>query len=174
MKKTKKTKKFKFSKLDKQDKALLTTMAALVVLVAVLAVIALNLKNNEQNEKANIVIPVLETNTQNEISVDLTDMEKGDTKEYIFKVTNYKVRDINEKKIKYSISITPSLSASVKLYKNGSDENLIKTNSNGSNSTYTITKNILEKNKKDEDSYHLIIEALNSPENKDRITLKTF
>ena len=100
MKKTKKTKKFKFSKLDKQDKALLTTMAGLVVLVAVLAVVALNLKNNEQNEKANIVIPVLEENTQNEISVDMSEMKKGDTKEYIFKVTNYKVRDINEEKIK--------------------------------------------------------------------------
>ena len=126
MKKTKKTKKFKFSKLDKQDKALLTTMAGLVVLVAVLAVVALNLKNNEQNEKANIVIPVLEENTQNEISVDMSEMKKGDTKEYIFKVTNYKVRDINEEKIKYSISVTPTLSASIKLYKNNSDDNLIK------------------------------------------------
>lgn len=172
MKKIKKTKKFKFSKLDKQDKALLTTMAGLVVLVAVLAVVALNLKNNEQNEKANIVIPILEENTQNEISVDMSEMKKGDTKEYIFKVTNYKVRDINEEKIKYSISVTPTLSASIKLYKNNSNDNLIKNKNNEVNSTFTITNNVLEKSKKVEDSYLLIIEAKNTPSKQEKITLK--
>ncbi len=172
MKKIKKTKKFKFSKLDKQDKALLSTMAALVVLVAALSVVALNLKNNEQNEKANIVIPMLEENAQNEISVDLADMEEGDTKEYIFKVTNYKIRDINEEKIKYSISVTPALSANIKLYKNNSNKNLIKNNTNEVNSTFTITNNVLAKDKKVEDSYLLIIEAKKTPTKNEKITLK--
>lgn len=35
-------------------------------------------------------------------------MKKGETKEYIFKVSNYKKREVNEKELDYEIVITPS------------------------------------------------------------------
>lgn len=159
-------KKFDFKKLDKQDKALLSTIALLVVLVIVLAAIALNLKNNEQNKKANIVIPILEEQTQNEISVDLSEMKKGDTKEYIFKVSNYKLSDVNEEKINYDIEISTSENVSIELYKGDSDKNLL------SGEDYVIENNKLPKNKKTEDIYRLIIKATNSLTTTDKITLK--
>lgn len=164
-KQSKKKKKFNLKDLDKQDKALLGTLALLIVLVAVLAVIALNIKNNEQNKKANIVIPVLEEQTQNEISVDLSDMKKGETKEYIFKISNYKQAEVNEKEITYDIIITSSESAKIKLYKGDSKKNLLAEDLN-------VEDNKLPKDKKTEDEYHLIIEATKEPGKTDKITLK--
>lgn len=165
-KNSKKKNKFNFKKIDKQDKALLGTIGLLIILVVILTLVALNLKNNEQNQKANIVIPVLEEQTKNEISVDLSDMTKGETKEYIFKVSNYKQGTVNSKNVEYDIIITSSESATIELYKDDSKDNLLK------NNVLTIENNILEKGKKIEDEYHLIIKATNEPSETDKITLQ--
>lgn len=151
---------------SKQDNALLGTFITLIVLVIVLAAVALNMKNISTNDKANIVIPVLEANSESEISVDISDMTKGDTKEYIFKVSNYKNKSVIEEDITYDIGITPSENASIKLYKNSSEKNLIDEND------LLIEDNKLPKNNKTEDEYHLIIEAISNPETKDVITIK--
>ena len=60
----------------------------------------------------------------------------------------------------------------IKLYKNNSNKNLIKNNTNEVNSTFTITNNVLAKDKKVEDSYLLIIEAKKTPTKNEKITLK--
>ena len=161
-----KTKKFSIKNLDKQDKALLGTMASLIVLVIVLGVIAINLKNNEQNVQANITIPILEKQTQNEISVDLSEMSNNETKEYIFKITNYKQADVNEIKIDYDIVIDTSDCVKLELYKDGSEENLLD------DENYKIEDNTLPKDEKATDEYHLIITTISEPSETDKITLK--
>ncbi len=162
----KKKDKINSKKLDKQDKALLGTMGLLLVLIIVLMVVAINLKATTSSSKANITIPVLESKTQNEISVDLSEMHSGETKEYIFKIENYKGKEINTKDISYDIVITPSESASIKIYKGDSTKNLII------NNDYKIENNKLPKDKKTEDEYHMIIKAIKTPMKKDKITLK--
>lgn len=151
---------------SKQDNALLTTFIILVILVIALTVVALNMKNISNKEKANITIPVLEKNSESEISVDISDMNKGDKKEYIFKVTNFKDRILLNNNITYDISITPSENATVKLYKNNSDKNLISEND------LLIENNKLPKKDKTSDEYHLIIEANQQPSSKEVITIK--
>lgn len=165
-KNSKKTNKLNLKKLDKQDKALLVTLALLVVLVVTLAVVALNLKNTVSKEKANIVIPILEAKTQNEIGVDLSGMSVGETKEYIFKVSNYKGKDVNKKELTYDILITPSESATIELYKNDSKKDLVAEND------YELEDNKLSKKKKTEDEYHMIIKTTKKPEKKDKIAIK--
>ena len=150
----------------KQDNALLATFGILVVLVIVLTVVALNMKNLTEEEKANIVIPVLEVGTESEISVDISDMKKGEKKEYIFKVSNYKNKEVIEETLQYDIGITPSEHAKIKLYKNGSNTNLYDEND------LLIEDNKLPKSKKTEDEYHMIIETTSTPESKDVITVK--
>lgn len=166
-KKSKKANKINLKKLDKQDKALLGTMALLIVLVAVLAIMALGLKNNNNsNKKVNIIIPILEEKTQNEIGVDLSQMSIGETKEYIFKVSNYKSREVNKKNVKYDIVITSSENATIELYKEDSNKNLV------AKENYEIKGNKLPKNKKSEDEYHMIIKVTKKPTKTDKITLK--
>ncbi len=160
-KKTKTNKKV----LDKRDKVLLVAFAALLVLVAVLLGVALNLKNSS-NVKANITIPILTKTSTNELSVDLSEMTAKEEKEYIFKVSNYKGKEVANTNITYTINITPSENASIELYKNSSKNNLLEGNN------YTITKNSLPKSKKKEDEYHLIIKVKNTPAKNDRISLK--
>ena len=165
-KNSKKKSNFNFKKLDKQDKALLGTMALLLILVIVLAIVALTLKNNAANKKANITIPILEKQTQNEISVDLSEMAAGETKEYIFKISNYKDKDVNDKAITYNIEITPNDNATIKLYKEESTKDLL------AEKDYEITDNKLPKDKKTEDEYHMIIKTTKKPAKEDKITLK--
>lgn len=159
------TKKSKMKKLDKQDKILLITLVLLIILVIALLISALNLKNKE-SKKANITIPILEKQTKNEISVDLSEMASGETKEYIFKVSNFKDKVVNEKNANYNILITPSKNAIVELYKKGSTKNLVAKN------VYEIENNKLPKNKKTEDEYHMIIKTTKTPNKTDKIVLK--
>lgn len=165
-KSSKKTKKTKLKKLDKQDKILLGTLGLLIILVIILTITALNLKDKASTKKVNITIPILEEQTKNEISVDLSEMTAGETKEYVFKISNYKDKDINKNNINYDILITPSKNATIQLYKNGSTKNLVAKNN------YEIEDNKLQKNKKLEDEYHMIIKTTKTPERKDRIVLK--
>lgn len=150
----------------KQDNALLITFVILVILVIVLTIIAINMKNAKEKEKANIIIPVLEKNAESEIGVDISQMKKGESKEYIFKVSNYKDKDINEEVLTYDIDVTPSEKAKIKLYKNGSNKNLIDEDD------LLIEENKLPKKDKTEDEYHMIIEVTSQPDSQDKITLK--
>ena len=158
-------KKKPFKKMDKQDKTLLGTFIVLTIIVIVLASIAISQKNAQKNENVNIIIPVLEEQTQNEISVDLSSMKPGDNKEYTFKISNYKQEEINKHKINYEIAITKAECVEIELYKGNEKENLLK-------NKMVVENNILPKNKKTEDEYLLIIRTKTKPSKTDKITLK--
>lgn len=148
------------------EKILMLIFIVMIIIVIVLAVIAINLKNKAEKEKTNITIPIIETNSQSEISVDISEMKKGDTKEYIFKITNYKDKEIIDKKISYNIDITPSDKVSLKLYKNDIKSNII------TDSDMLVENNELLKNEKNEDEYRMIIDVIETPEETDNITIK--
>lgn len=158
-------KKPRLKKMDKQDKTLLGTFIVLTIVVIVLASIAISQKNSQKNKKVNITIPVLEEQTQNEISVDLSGMKPGENKKYIFKVSNYKQEEINKHKINYEIAITKAECVEIELYKGNTKENLLK-------DKMIVENNILPKNKKTEDEYLLIIIPKTKPAKNDKITLK--
>ncbi len=165
----KKNKKFNLKKLDKQDKALLGTLVSLLILVAVLGIVALNMK--EGIEEANITIPILEEASRNEISVDLADMKAGDTKEYVFNVTNFRDNDVNKKKVTYEIEVINAPCATITIKKNENSKTDFQTHTIKNENT-KLTDNKLPKNQKTTDTYHMTIKAIETPSKGEKITLK--
>lgn len=151
-------------KVTNQEKALLIVFFLLCLLVIGLLIAVIRIKNQGTN-KANVLIPVLKESMESEIGVDLSSLKASEEKEYVFKIANYKGSEVNKQEIKYDINITPSESATIELYKNNSKTNLLADNN------YKLLDNVLMKNKKTEDEYHLLIKMKSKPINNDKITI---
>lgn len=153
--------------LTKQDMVLLGTFIALIILVSALGLYAMNIeKIAKANSTADITVPVLEEQSESEISVEISDMQKGDTREYTLVVANYKDDKVLDKVLSYNIDITPSETANVKVYKNESSTNLL------TNDDLSIENNKFKAGKKTEDTYKIIIEVTAAPQAHEKITIK--
>ena len=161
-----KTKKNVKKEMSKQDKTLIATFIGLIILVAVLGIVALNLDNIHKDDNQDLVIPVLEENSESEFSVEVADLEEGATKEYILVVSNYKDKQVLEKSITYDVDITPTESVEVKVYKNSSNDNLL------TEDDLLIENNKFKAKKKTEDTYKVVITAKEKPTETEKITLK--
>ena len=70
---------------------LLLVFLVLLIVVIILGIKAFTMRDTGiDSVEADIVIPVIEENTNNTIQVDLSEMSIGGLQEYIFKVSNYK------------------------------------------------------------------------------------
>ena len=152
--------------MSKQDKTLIATFIGLIVLVAVLGIVALNLDNIHKDDNQDLVIPVLEANSESELSVEVADLEEGATKEYILVVSNYKDKQVLEKSITYDVDITPTESVEVKVYKNNSSDNLI------TEDDLLIENNKLKAKEKTKDTYKIVIKAKQQPKKQEKINIK--
>ena len=161
-----KTKKNVKKEMSKQDKTLIATFIGLIILVAVLGIVALNLDNIHKDDNQDLVIPVLEENSESELSVEVADLEEGATKEYILVVSNYKDKQVLEKSITYDVDITPTESVEVKVYKNNSSDNLI------TEEDLLIENNKLKAKEKTEDTYKIVIKAKQQPKKQEKINIK--
>ena len=162
----KKNAKKKTKKLEKQDKMLILTFIGLIALVVVLGVVALNLDNIYKDDSNDLTIPILEEHSESELSVEAKGLKKDDSKEYILVVTNYKEKEILEKAITYDLDITPTENIEVKVYKNNSSDNLI------TEDDLLVENNKLSAKKKIEDTYKVVIKAIKTPKDKEKITIK--
>lgn len=161
-----KTKKNVKKEMSKQDKTLIATFIGLIILVAVLGIVALNLDNIHKDDSQDLVIPVLEANSESELSVEVADLEEGATKEYILVVSNYKDKQVLEKSITYDVDITPTESVEVKVYKNNSSDNLI------TEDDLLIENNKLKAKEKTKDTYKIVIKAKQQPKKQEKINIK--
>ena len=135
------------------EKIMFAIFCLLLILVIVLGIVAINKKNSTKaTGRANITIPIIEENSQNELSIDISNMKKGEEKEYIFKITNTQDNNINKVTLKYSIKFTKPSSVTLSLYKNDTDKNLLLNQDN-----LVLSNNKLLRNKKQTDIYKLII-----------------
>lgn len=171
-KKIKKNKKLleKFIPKTEIEMILTVTFIVLLIIVIILSIKAFNLKKEfDAKNDMDLVIPVLEAETNNAFSVDLSEMKKDEIKEYKFMITNYKDKVIAEEELEYNIELTNnSDSVSIKLYREEEDKNLLTEEGN----TYSIENNKLIKDKKDTDTYYLIIRAKEATEKEDNISIK--
>lgn len=163
---TKKVKKSKSKEYNKQDKILLYTFIGLIALVLVLGVVALNVDKIHKNNETDIVIPIIEESSENQWSIDVSNMEKGEEKNYIFSVRNYKDKKVLESGISYSIEISSSENITISVYKNNSSKNLITSDD------MIIENNVFEKEGKTEDTYKVVIKAKTSPKKGEQLTIK--
>ena len=94
-----------------------TVFILLLILVIVLTVIAYKKdKEEKKNIRANIVIPLLKKDDSFHFNINALALSMS--KEYVFKITNYKDDKINDEELKYTIKITNTTSANLKLTKN--------------------------------------------------------
>lgn len=166
MKKEVSKKKKTNKELTKQDKALVATFVGLIALVLILGIVALNLDNIYKDESSDLVVPVLEEHAESELSVEVSDLTEGQTKEYILVVTNYKDSTVLEDTITYDLDITPTENTTIKVYKNNSSDNLL------TEDDLLIENNKFKANKKTEDTYKIVIEATSTPKDNEKITIK--
>lgn len=150
---------------------LILTIVFVVLLIGViiLGIKAISLKKEAKDEtKENLVMTILDKDTNNEFFVDLSDLKDNGIKEYKFTIANYKDKNILNDELKYRIDLINNSTTTIKLYKNKTDNNLLT----GDSKTYSISDNKLEKNKKMSDTYYLIIRANGNIKENENISIK--
>ena len=133
--------------IDKVKKnKLLIVFIALLVLVILLGIKIYNLeKKSKKKTNVDFVIPVIKKNSDYDFKVTLNDLKKDNKVIYIFKITNYRNKNINKKNIKYNMNIDYSNDLNIKVLENSKEIE----------SKLSDIK--LTKNKKDSHIYKLII-----------------
>ncbi len=147
----KQVKKIDYKKVVANEKFLLGVFILLAIFVCILGCLVIKEKNNTRViDKTNVVVPIIEENTNNTITIDAL----GLTKErfYVIKVTNYRDKSINKEELEYKIDVENNTKATIKVTKNDDETNLIKNN----NKT-VVTGQKLIKDKKQEDTYYVSI-----------------
>ena len=135
---------------DKLDKILLVIFIFLLCTVVALGIIHLNKKDRiSKQEKSNIVIPLLENNINDKITINIEDLKKGKLMNYRFKIRNYREGIINKHELKYILKFEVGDNMDFKLYENNKFKN-IKNNT---------LENILKAKTKEEYSYTIAITA---------------
>lgn len=151
------------------EKILTLVFILLLVTVITLLCIAISKKNEyKQKQSADIVIPIVEKETNNTLNVDISELSENSLKDYSFNITNYKENNINKEEVSYSIFLsTNDNDVTLKLYKNGTEDNLLK-----DLTEYEVKDLKLEKNTKQDDVYTLIIKANKTIEKKQSIKIQ--
>ena len=149
------------------EKVLTIIFYALIVLVIILLIAAIKKeKSTQQITKSNIVIPLIEADSKNEFSLDLSSLTKNEEKEYIFEVTNYKKETINNTDTNYQIIVTKPEDVSLEVYKNNSNENLLPNDDD----QFIITSE-LSKEEKSKDQYKLIVKLNEEPTENSKVSV---
>ena len=174
----KKLKNIKIEKKPKQEKKektnivkriissyafLYSTLAILAVVVVVLGVLVNNQKKIEDQE-ADLVLPIIYENTQNELKVDMPKLYKKG--EYILKITNFHGKQVNKEKIAYNITIKNNSDSKIKVVKNDGKDNLMV-----DQVATTIDDGSLKSITKQADKYTITITG-EKPKNGDEITIQ--
>lgn len=169
MKKAKNNKLSKYLPKTKTEKILSIVFIIMLLLVIVLLCIAINKKKElAKKQNADIVIPVLEKSTNNTVNIDISNLKEKGLKDYSFRITNYKEKTMNKAVTAYNISFdTNENDVTLKLYKNGSEEDLFK-----DKTSYEIKSLSLKSKEKQEDVYTVIIKANKEIKNKQSIKVK--
>lgn len=153
--KIKKKKPSKFSgPRDRTEWILLIVFIALLILTIFLMIKAISTGREVKKENtAEIIMPVIEANSNNELSVDISNMKKQEEKEYVFKVSNYKGSEINKEELTYTLEITKDSDVSLEIYKNDEDKNVLDYKE------LKVTDNKLLKDEEQVDTYKLKIKT---------------
>lgn len=165
-KKPKKARKKIKINMDKTDIILVIVLILLVILNIFLTVKVIKQSKLEKEQvHTMITIPVLGEQTNNEISVDIANMKKGDTRDYSFKVANNKDKSINDEEVIYGLQLVYEDGIEVEVYKNNGKDNILPENN-------IILDNKLKAKEEQEDIYTLKIKANKKTENKKLLTIK--
>lgn len=152
--------------LLKSVKTLTVVFVLLLVLVIFLLVLCvIKYKESKVNAYANMVIPVYEVNTDYEFSINAKILSEVD--EYVFKIVNYKNKEINKEEIPYKIEIKNDTNSIIKVTKDDSKKDLMK-----NQKETIIDENTLKKDTKESIYYHVKITKVKDITKDDLIYIK--
>ncbi len=159
-------KKRSFKKLDKVDLILSLVFVIMIVVIVFLSYKVVTKRNDyKEHVKSSIIIPLLGKETNNEISVDVSNMRKGDSKDYSFRISNNKDNNVNKEEVPYEIELLETDDFEIEVYKNSSKKNIL-------NKDNTITNNKLIGNEEQIDTYVLKIKANKKTSKRQLITIR--
>ena len=133
----KKTKKIVESKEQKkswkeffQSLTFLKIVFRFLILVIIILSICIHQKKSEleENPPAHMIVPVIAKESKYEFGIDTLELSKEETKEYVFKITNYKENKINQEEITYYLLIENPTSAEIRLTRNEEDKDILEGN----------------------------------------------
>ncbi len=152
---------------DPMEVILLVVLIIMIIVTATLGYKVYERKKSHVNViKSSIVVPLLGKDTNNQISIDISNMKKGDTKKYSFKVSNSKDNNINSEEVLYALQLEleDNSSVDIELYKNNEDKNILPENK-------IVIDNKLAANEEQTDTYLVKIKANKRTKDKDLITV---
>ena len=162
----KKQKKKNVQDLLKSVKTLTVVFILLLILVIFLLVLCvIKYKESKSNAYANMVIPVYEVNTDYEFSINAKILSEVD--EYVFKIVNYKNKEINKEEIPYKIEVKNDTNSIIKVTKDDSKKDLMK-----NQKETIIDENTLKKDTKESIYYHVKITKIKDISKDDLIYIK--
>lgn len=155
-----------FTNFDSINTLLTVIFISMLVLTIFLGFKVIKTKKEfKEYIKSSIIVPVLSEGTNNNISVDISNMKKGDEKSYSFKIANNKDNNINPEEVIYGLQLVNTDSVNVEVYKNNGKENILPPSK-------IILDNKLIKDKEQVDVFTLKIKALKKTKDKELITIK--
>ena len=159
------TKKKKTKKKDKQTIILTIIFILLSLLVIALVIDFIIVKNRVDSEKKiNINIPLLEEKAEASVSINISNMKKDETLDYVFRVRNYQEK-INKKSISYNIVLSSESNVDYKLVENNKELKLVDGE----------IKNLkLKANKKEDKIYTITIKANENIKENSSVLLNVF
>lgn len=159
------TKRKKTKKKDKQTIILTIIFILLSILVIALVIDFIVVKNRVDSEKKiNINIPLLEEKAEASVSINISNMKKDETLDYVFRVRNYQEK-INKKSISYNIVLSTKSNVDYKLVENNKELKLVDGE----------IKNLkLKANKKEDKIYTITIKANENIKENSSVLLNVF
>ncbi len=152
---------------DSIEVALLVVLIVMIIITATLGYKVYERKNSHVNViKSSIVVPLLGKDTNNQISIDISNMKKDETKKYSFKVSNSKDNNINTEEVLYALQLELEDDAAIdiELYKNNGEKNILPENK-------LVIDNKLVANEEQTDTYLVKIKANKKTKDRDLITV---
>lgn len=150
IKKIKKDNKLSKKSIINKDNYLYYIFFILLIIVIILGINVYKASKDSKNKQANIVVPIYEKNTSNELEIDMEELSNKD--EYSIKLANYRQDNINKEKIEYTITIENESAAYIKVTKDEDNSNLIT-----DQASTRIEGVSLKANEKDSSIYHFSV-----------------
>ena len=148
------------------ENILLMIFLVLLIVVIVLTVMVFNKRNEFKKEpNANLVVPVFKTGEVNNVSLNVTSLAKDG--EYVLKIANYKSGKINQEEFKYNLIIENESNAIIEVTKDSDAKNLM-----GNEKAIKVEEQVLSKDKKDADYYHIKVVSDDGVKSSDKLNIR--
>jgi len=130
VKNTKSKKEIEVEEKEKKSSSLLYLKIIFFFLIFCVILLGILIYKKEQQKKenppANIIVPIIKATYQFEFGIDTLALSKEPEQEYVFKVTNYREKDLLKKALPYRITVINPTNVTISLTKEEDTKDLMQ------------------------------------------------